>query len=100
MKHSKWLVIILLATFVISCKTENMQNYAQYTGTVKAAGITSYQYGTHTLDSGDDFYALRSSEIELSTFEDKQVRLWAEKIEGYPIDGGPIYLEVKKVALQ
>ncbi|TRO67510.1 hypothetical protein [Christiangramia sabulilitoris] len=93
------IVIILTTGLGLGCKTEYMGNNIQYTGTIKAAGITSYQYGTHILESGDDFYALRSAEADLTNFEDQEVKLWAEKIAGYPVDGGPEYLEVKKVEL-
>ncbi len=96
-------IILLLITITtglgLGCKTEYMGNYIEYSGTIKAAGITTYQYGTHILERDDDFYALKSAEVDLANFEDKEVKLWAEKIAGYPVDGGPEYLEVKKVEL-
>ncbi|GAB2777547.1 hypothetical protein GCM10010465_25400 [Actinomadura fibrosa] len=69
----------------------------EYTGTIKEQGITSYQYGTHTLTTGNGFYALKSEAVDLDEYIDKKVMVVAEKIEGYPVDGGPEYLLVLKV---
>lgn len=70
----------------------------EITGTIQEQGMTSYQYGTHTITTGtDDFYALKSEAVDLNNYIDEQVTIVAEKIEGYPLSGGPEYLLVLKV---
>ena len=70
----------------------------EITGTIQEQGMTSYQYGTHTITTGnDEFYALKSEAVELESYVNKEVTIIAEKIEGYPVDGGPEYLMVLEV---
>lgn len=56
-------------------------------------------YGTHVLtnDHGQTLYALKSSSVKLDDYIDKNVEISGSKIEGYPIDGGPEYIEVSKI---
>lgn len=67
------------------------------TGTIAQQGMTSYQYGTHTLTNDDTFYALKSEAVDLDNYVDQEVTIRAKKIEGYPVDGGPEYLLVLEV---
>ncbi|MBZ9628852.1 hypothetical protein LB450_12125 [Psychroflexus sp. CAK1W] len=67
---------------------------SEYKGLLQAQGITSYQYGTHTLQTKDSLYALKSERINLDNYIGKTITLTAEPIEGYPVDGGPGYLNV------
>lgn len=70
----------------------------EITGTIQQQGMTSYQYGTHTITTPDnDFYALKSETLNLDEYLDEEVTIVAEKIEGYPLSGGPEYLLVKEV---
>ena len=74
------------------------QNSMEITGTIEQQGMTSYQYGTHTITTADDeFYALKSEAIELDDYLNEEVTIVAEKIEGYPLSGGPDYLLVLEV---
>lgn len=73
------------------------QDLMKVKGQIEKTGITSYQYGTHTLTGDGTFYALKSDSIDLSPYEGKTVTIAAEKIEGYPVDGGPEYLNVMQV---
>ena len=69
-------------------------------GTIQKTGITTYMYGTHVLkdDSGKTLYALKSDAINLDDYVDKgTVTVQGDLIPGYPVDGGPDYLDVKKV---
>ena len=66
-------------------------------GTIEAIGMTSWQYGTHTLTNDENFYALRSKTVKLDQYEGKTVTIVAQKIDGYPVDGGPEFLEVLKI---
>lgn len=94
----KAIAVACLSLFLVSCNTQkneyNSKKMSEYTGLIKAQGITSYQYGTHTLETEDSLYALRSETIELDNYIEKRITLTAETIEGYPVDGGPKYLNV------
>jgi hypothetical protein len=56
-------------------------------------------YGTHALvdQSGNLVYALRSHTVNLSAHVGKQVEVTGTFVLGYPVDGGPPYLEVRSV---
>lgn len=70
----------------------------EITGIIQPQGMTSYQYGTHTITTAnDEYYALKSEEIDLDDYVDKKVTVVAEKIDGYPLSGGPDYLLVLEV---
>ena len=74
------------------------ENSMEITGTIQEQGITSYQYGTHTITTvNDEYYALKSDAVDLNDYIDKEVTIIAEKIEGYPLSGGPDYLLVLEV---
>ena len=93
--------IVLLICFIgfgNSCKVPKYSITAK-NGIVQKQGITSYQYGTHKLvdDKGETIYALTSDSINLDLYVDKKVELYGDKKEGYPISGGPDYIEVKKI---
>jgi len=87
-------LIILTAT----CNsTSGNNNSMEVTGTIEAIQMTSWQYGTHTISNDSTFYALRSDKADLGQFEGQTVTIKASKIEGYPVDGGPEFLEVEEV---
>ncbi len=65
----------------------------EITGTIQKQGITTYQYGTHTLAG----YALRSGTVPLDSYVGQVVTVIGHKIEGYPVDGGPEYIEVEEI---
>lgn len=71
-----------------------------FTGKIEKQGMTTYQYGTHTISNGTSTYALRSSAIKLENFEGKNTTITAKKIAGYPIEGGPDFLEVTKAEIK
>jgi len=94
--HIAFLIIIL--SFTSSCTTKKLAaNQIELKGVLQSQGITTYQYGTHTINSNDEVFALKSSNINLDDYLDKTVIIIAEKIEGYPIEGGPNYYEVIKI---
>jgi hypothetical protein len=80
-----------------STLADKFQKNMEVTGTIQQQGITSYQYGTHTLSNDDSLYALKSEVVNLDRYVDREVTLQAKRIEGYPIDGGPNYLLVLQV---
>ncbi|MBD0401234.1 hypothetical protein [Flammeovirga sp. EKP202] len=89
-----FLVVVSIIMIGFSCaKNDVNSNTIEITGVIKAQGITTYQYGTHTVSG----YALRSSSVNLDNYIDQEVTIVGQKVEGYPVDGGPDYIEVEKV---
>ncbi|HSP12490.1 MAG TPA: hypothetical protein VLO29_08175 [Salegentibacter sp.] len=87
--------------FANTCNSpEGQDDLLELTGIVEETGITSYQYGSHTLNTEDTFYALKSEKVDLDQFVGKKVKVSGSKIEGYPVDGGPDYILVEKVSEQ
>lgn len=81
-----------------------------WAGTLQKTEMTSYQYGTHILkgfllDGNPDthgkevIYALKSNKVNLNEFSGKKVIIIGSKVEGYPIEGGPILIEVSGVEI-
>jgi hypothetical protein len=68
-------------------------------GIIKGQGTTSYMYGTHVLvnDNGKTLYALRSNNIDLGRHVGRKVRVSGHLIQGYPIEGGPDFLDVESI---
>ena len=65
----------------------------EISGTIQSQGITTYQYGTHTVSG----YALRSSSVNLDDYINRNVKVVGHKIDGYPVDGGPEYIDVQEI---
>lgn len=78
-------------------KSSQESDAFEFHGLLKQQGITTYQYGTHTISNSTKTYALKSSTINLDTYIDKNVTVEGTKIDGYPIDGGPEFIDVKAV---
>ncbi len=68
-------------------------------GFIKTAGITSFNYGTHVLVSGNGeiLYALESSSVDLSDFTKGEATVTGKIDPDYPVDGGPEFLSVSDV---
>jgi hypothetical protein len=68
-------------------------------GIIKGQGTTSYMYGTHVLvnDNGKTLYALRSNNIDLDRHVGRKVKVSGYLIKGYPVDGGPDFLDVESI---
>lgn len=64
------------------------------TGVLTEQGITSYMYGTHNIGCCGHFYALRSSSISLQDYVGQTVTVTGDLVSGYPVDGGPDFLDV------
>lgn len=69
----------------------------EFKGRLEKQGITTYQYGTHVIGNGSTTYALRSETIDLNDYNGKTVTVKGVKIPGYPVEGGPEFLEVSVV---
>jgi len=109
----KILYVFVIFAILISCKTKETtsekpkdlkvygqtQKDVELEGVIQKQGITSYQYGTHVL-KGKKTYALKSKTISLDNYVGKKVKIQGNFIAGYPIEGGPQYINVKKVTVQ
>lgn len=71
-------------------------------GVIEKKGVTSYMYGTHVLKSNDiggKSYALKSDVINLDQYVGEKITVTGEFISGYPVDGGPDYVNVESIAV-
>lgn len=100
MKYLSHISIAMLLIFSVACGSSNQNDSKKYSGTLEATGITAYQYGSHRLITDTETFALKSDDIDLSQYEGQKVKIKARKIEGYPVDAGPVYLNVISVKKQ
>lgn len=103
-------VFLAITLLLTSCKTketvvEQEKNSSTETttkqitlsGILRPQGMTTYQYGTHVLKANGKTYALKSKSINLGDFIEKSVEITGDKIDGYPISGGPEYINVTSI---
>ena len=91
---------ILVIISLVACESLVQSNESVNTiGIIKKLEVSTWMYGTHTLidENGKLLYALQSSIINLDNYENKNVIIFGNKIDGYPVDGGPVYIDVKRV---
>ncbi len=90
-------LLIVFIIFLPGCGSD-LSNPGEITeeGTIKQQGTTTYMYGTHILlnETGQTSYALKSDTINLDNYIDQRVAVTGNLIAGYPVDGGPDYLNV------
>ncbi|MFT2010594.1 hypothetical protein ACMA1I_18100 [Pontibacter sp. 13R65] len=88
-------VLLLLA---IACTKEEVApiNTVNAIGLVKIQQASYFQYGTHilTTEQGIVLYALKSESLNLDTYLDEEVEISGIPVAGYPLEGGPEFLEV------
>jgi len=93
--------VIFFALLFVNCDGD--VNSASYgvtaTGIIKQQGLSTYMYGTHVLldDGGKTLYALKSDTMRLDDYLNKKVSVKGDLVSGYPVDGGPDFLNVKAV---
>ena len=69
----------------------------------KLTGLTSWQYGSHTLkdsDTGTLLYALTSNSVDLDAYDGQRVTVYGTVVPGYEnglVEGGPTLLDVYRV---
>tara|TARA_Y100000815_G_C13208115_1_gene449427 strand:+ start:174 stop:473 length:300 start_codon:yes stop_codon:yes gene_type:complete len=91
-------ILIISLFLALGCKSSTSEDTEEtYNGIIERAGMTTYQYGTHTLKTDHETYALKSETVDLDAHIGKQTILIAKKVPGYPLDGGPVYLEVMRI---
>lgn len=89
-------LFIVLSIYSIACKKEKTQQF-EVTGIIQIRGITTYQYGTHTISNNNAFYALKSDKYKLDDYVNQTITITGETISGYPLNGGPYFLNVIEV---
>ena len=72
------------------------------TGVLEKPGATTYQYGTHAItdEASGTLYALQSTtdgSVDLDRYVGQRVAVTGWVVPGYPLEGGPILLEVTEV---
>jgi hypothetical protein len=110
-------LIALIAGMAVSCEKEttngngipSSENPTQSTertdgstivldGEIYALGcFTSFMYGTHGITTDGVNYALTSELVQLDDYIGVPVTIHAEVVAGYPIDGGPEFLNVTEI---
>lgn len=97
----KTIVLLLIMGLAITgCNTVKPggdKDLLVVSGKIEALGMSTFQYGTHTLNTGNKTYALKSGSVDLKTYEGKEVIVKGLKVAGYPVDGGPEFIDVKEV---
>jgi len=97
-----FILLFVFALFFFSCDSsvDSIEKQNQV-GVIHKINMSSWMYGTHTLDDseGKPLYALTSSTINLNTYVNQQVMISGKLIKGYPVDGGPLYLNVTGVSV-
>ncbi len=95
------ILIIVLLTGCGSGSGEPAETETGTLGTIKRQGVATYGYGTHILsdDAGRTIYALKSDTINMDNYLDRKITVDGDLIDGYPVDSGPEYLNVKSIGL-
>ena len=90
----KLILLVSILTLNLSCEKNITTSIPiEITGIIQKQGVTSYMYGTHVILE----YALRSNTILLDNYINYNVTIVGYKIDGYPVDGGPDYIEVTDI---
>lgn len=95
----KILILSLFVAVISSCtsmKDSNTKTSVTATGTLEKSGMTTYQYGTHVLKTDDKTFALKAG-FDLDPYINKKVTIKGKKVKGYPLSGGPEFVNVTLV---
>jgi hypothetical protein len=96
----KILILLFVGFAIVSCNTAKQagsKNLIKLSGKLEKIGMTTFQYGTHTLQVDAKTYALKSSKVDLNAYADKEVTLKGTKVDGYPVENGPELIEVVEI---
>ena len=96
----KLLILFTVLGIFSACSTltpTGSKSLIHLNGIIEKPGMTTYQYGTHVLKTGNRTYALKSSKVDLSSFMAEEVKIKGTKVDGYPIENGPELIEVLEV---
>lgn len=94
-------MVFLLLVGCTSQETKKSSEMTLRVGTVAPLEMSTWMYGTNMLtkDSKIVVSLIADKNIKLDDYNGKKVEVTGELKEGYPIDGGPEYLEVKTIKI-
>jgi hypothetical protein len=98
----KLVFLFAFSLFFFACDSiVNSNKSLSSIGIVQKIEMSAWMYGTHTLNdsSGKPLYALKSTSFDLDIYENKKVEISGDLIDGYPVDGGPEYLNVTGITV-
>ncbi len=93
----------MISCSLLACSTRKSGTKAgmvTLSGKLEKLGMSTFQYGTHTLTAEGRTYALKSSIQNLDSFVDKEVSVKGTKVEGYPVENGPELIDVDEVRVK
>lgn len=100
----KLLILLAMGITFAGCSTAKSgsgnTNLIELTGKIEKLGMSTFQYGSHTIQANGKTYALKSTKVNLDEYSDKEVILKGTKVAGYPVDNGPELLEVASLKLK
>lgn len=97
MKKALFLFLLFFMALAFSCKRESTVD-TELTGLIQKQTASFYQYGTHVLVVNSSIqYALTSDVVNLDQYVNQNITITGNKISGYPVDGGPEYIDVQGV---
>jgi len=79
---------------------ESADNTVSRSGVISEIGMSTWMYGSYVLsdESGKAMTALDGDDsLDLGSYQGESVEVTGTLKEGYPVDGGPEYLEVKTI---
>ncbi len=97
----KTLILLMLGFAIAGCgtmKEKNTNGIVQLSGKIEKLEMSTFQYGTHVLKQGKKIFALRSTKVQLDSYVDKEVIIKGVKVEGYPVENGPDFIDVQEVS--
>lgn len=95
------LLLLVISLAMADCSTVKPvadKDLVIVSGKLSALGMSTFQYGTHTLNAGEKTYALKSRKVDLKVYEGKDVIVKGLKVAGYPVDGGPEFIDVQEIS--
>lgn len=87
----------MLSFAFAGCSTRNVSdnpNLIQLSGKMEKLEVSGFGYGSHIINSDGKNFALTSKQVDLNKFVGKWVVVKGKKIDGYPLEGGPDYIEI------
>ncbi|TKC05906.1 hypothetical protein [Pedobacter frigoris] len=97
----KIFILLMLGLAAVGCSStkqaSSSANLVELSGKLEEMGMTTFQYGTHKLVSGEKTYALKSK-LDLNKYLNKNVKIKGAKVAGYPVENGPEFIDVTAVA--
>lgn len=98
--------LALLTTLLTGCtfpsplESGGPEERGEYVGRLEAVQVTSYMYGSHVLVTDRGRFAIErveGTDVNLDDYVGRRVRVRAGRVEGYPVDGGPPLLAVRRI---